>query len=126
MRKIDTTGAPTAIGPYSQAIQAGDYLFSSGQIPINPATGNIAQGDVKEQTKQVLNNIRAILKEAGAKLSDVVKTTVFLKDLKDFSKVNEIYSEYFNEPYPARSSIEAARLPKDVLVEIEFIAVVKI
>lgn len=122
IKQINTTTAPAAIGPYSQATKAGSLLFSSGQIPIDPASGEVVEGGVEEQTIQVLENINALLKSEGLSFSDVVKTTVFLQDLKEFSKVNDIYSRYFTEPYPARSCVEVARLPKDVLVEIEFIA----
>lgn len=123
--KINTNNAPKAIGPYSQAIQAGDLLFASGQIPINPATNEVVDGGIEEQTKQVLKNIDAILNSEGLQHSNVVKTTVFLKDMNDFSLFNSVYADYFTEPYPARSCVEAAKLPKNVLVEIEFIAIVK-
>lgn len=123
--EIKTNDAPAAIGPYSQGIQIGNLLFSSGQIPINPATNEIVTGGITEQTKQVFENIKAVLKAGNAKLSDVVKTTVFIKDLNDFAELNEVYASYFEAPYPARSCVEVARLPKDVLVEIEVLAVVK-
>lgn len=120
---INTNDAPAAIGPYSQAIKAGNMLFISGQGPFNPKTMEIVDGDVKAQTSQVLKNIDAILKEAGADFSNVVKTTVFLKDMEDFSEINEVYVEYFGEHKPARSCVEVARLPKDIKVEIELIVV---
>lgn len=120
---IHTNDAPAAIGPYSQAIKAGNMLFISGQGPFNPKTMEIVDGDVKAQTSQVLKNIDAILKEAGVSFSNVVKTTVFIKDMEDFSEINEVYVEYFGEHKPARSCVEVARLPKDIKVEIELIAV---
>ena len=120
---INTNDAPAAIGPYSQAIKAGNMLFISGQGPFNPKTMEIVDGDVKAQTSQALENIGAILKEAGADFSNVVKTTVFLKDMEDFSEINEVYVEYFGEHKPARSCVEVARLPKDIKVEIELIVV---
>lgn len=120
---IHTNDAPAAIGPYSQAIKAGNMLFISGQGPFNPKTMEIVDGDVKAQTSQALENIGAILKEAGADFSNVVKTTVFIKDMEDFSEINEVYVEYFGEHKPARSCVEVARLPKDIKVEIELIVV---
>lgn len=125
MKQINTKGAPAAIGPYSQAIKTGDLLFASGQIPVNPATGDIADGGIENQAEQVLKNIDAILKSEGFDFSNVIKTTVFLKDLNDFEKVNGIYANYFSEPYPARSCVEVAKLPKEVLIEIEFVAATK-
>ena len=113
---ITTNNAPGAIGPYSQAIKKGKLIFVSGQLPVNPQTGEIPE-DIKEQTKLSLNNVKEILEEAGASLDDVVKTTVFLKDLSNFSEVNEIYGEFFTENYPARCCVEVARLPKDAGVE---------
>ncbi|MEK3785171.1 MULTISPECIES: RidA family protein [Paenibacillus] len=121
MKPISTERAPGAIGPYSQAMQAGDFIFTSGQLGLDPATGEFGQG-VEEQARLSLNNVKAILEEAGSSLSNVVKTTVFLKDMNDFAKVNEVYSSFFEQPYPARSAVEVARLPKDALVEIETIA----
>lgn len=118
---INTKDAPSAIGPYSQAVRAGGFLFASGQIPIDSKTGEISQ-DIREQTKQVLKNIKAILTEAKLSVSDVIKTTVFLKNIENFSEINDIYASFFSEPYPARSCVEVSRLPKDVLIEIEFIA----
>ena len=120
---INTNDAPAAIGPYSQAIKAGNMLFISGQGPFNPKTMEIVDGDVKAQTSQALENIGAILKEAGADFSNIVKTTVFIKDMEDFSEINEVYVEYFGEHKPARSCVEVARLPKDIKVEIELIVV---
>ncbi|KGE19563.1 RidA family protein [Paenibacillus wynnii] len=120
-KQIATTNAPGAIGPYSQAIAAGNWVYTSGQLGMNPETGDLAEG-VQEQARQALNNVKAILEEAGASLEHVVKTTVFLKDMNDFAAVNEIYSTFFTEPYPARSAVEVARLPKDGLVEIEAVA----
>lgn len=120
---IHTDNAPAAIGPYSQAIKAGNLLFVSGQVPFVPATGEIVEGDVKAQTAQSLKNLQAILKEAGADFSNVVKTTVFIKDMNEFAQINEVYAEYFGENKPARACVEVARLPRDVKVEIELIAV---
>lgn len=121
---ISTDNAPGAIGPYSQAIKAGNMVFVSGQIPINPATGEFVSGDIHEQTSQVLRNLSAILDAAGCSLNDVVKTTVFLADMDDFSAMNAVYSEFFIDNKPARATVEAARLPRDARVEIECIAVV--
>ena len=119
---IQTANAPAAIGPYSQAIRAEGWLFMSGQIPINPKTGSVEAANVKEQTVQVLENMSAVLEEAGLSLLDVVKTTIFLHDMNDFATVNEVYGSYFKKPYPARATVQVARLPKDVKVEIEAIA----
>jgi 2-iminobutanoate/2-iminopropanoate deaminase len=120
---ISSEKAPKAIGPYSQAVGAGDLVFLSGQIPIDPATGNLVEGSIQHQTERVLENIKAVLEEAGLSLSAVVKTTVFLKNLSDFSQMNEIYSKYFTFKPPARSTVEVSRLPRDVQVEIDAIAV---
>ena len=120
---IHTENAPAAIGPYSQAVKAGNLLFVSGQVPFVPETMEIVEGDVKAQTAQSLKNLQAILKEAGADFSNVVKTTVFIKDMNEFAQINEVYAEYFGENKPARACVEVARLPKDVNVEIELIAV---
>ena len=117
---IHTENAPAAIGPYSQAVKAGNV---SGQVPFVPETMEIVEGDVKAQTAQSLKNLQAILKEAGADFSNVVKTTVFIKDMNEFAQINEVYAEYFGENKPARACVEVARLPKDVKVEIELIAV---
>ncbi|MCX7830324.1 MAG: RidA family protein [Acidobacteria bacterium] len=116
---VSTENAPAAIGPYSQAVKVGQFLFVSGQIPINPSTKEIVEGGIEEQTKMALENLKAIVEAGGSNLANVVKTTVFLKDMNDFSKMNGVYSQYFNENPPARAAIEVARLPKDVLVEIE-------
>jgi len=121
---ISTTSAPGAIGPYSQAVQIGDFIFTSGQLGLNPETGEFGSG-VQEQAQLALSNVKAILEAAGSSLDQVVKTTVFLKDMNDFAAVNEIYASFFSEPYPARSAVEVARLPKDGLVEIETIASLK-
>jgi 2-iminobutanoate/2-iminopropanoate deaminase len=121
-KEILTKEAPAPIGPYSQAIDAGSFVFCSGQIPLDPISGEIiGTGDVEAQTRQVMKNIAAVLKQAGADFNKVVKTTIFLKNMGDFPKVNSIYGEFFEAPYPARSTVEVARLPKDVLVEIEVI-----
>ncbi len=118
---IATTAAPGAIGPYSQAIDTGSFVYASGQIPINPATGEIPEG-ITEQTRQSLENVKAILAEAGLTVANVVKTTVFLRDMADFGAMNEVYGKVFTEPYPARSAVAVRELPKGVLVEIEVIA----
>ena len=124
MQVVSTKEAPAAIGPYSQGIIVNNVFYSSGQIPLT-AEGEMVNGDVQEQTHQVFKNVQAVLKEAGASLESVVKTTVFIKDMNEFGKVNEIYGEYFHTHKPARSCVEVARLPKDALVEIEVIALVK-
>lgn len=121
MREIKTANAPAAIGPYSQAIVSGNMLYTSGQIPINPATGEIPEG-VEAQARQALTNVKNLIEASGASIDNVVKTSVFIKDMNDFAEINEIYAEFFTEPYPARSCVEVARLPKDVLLEIETIA----
>lgn len=123
-KAIKTLDAPGAIGPYSQAVQIGDFIYTSGQIPVNSATGEIPEG-IENQTKQSLENIQAILVESGLTMGNVVKMTVFLKDMNHFNKVNAGYASFFEEPYPARSAVEVARLPKDVLIEIEAIASLK-
>ncbi len=120
---IRTDKAPAAIGPYSQAVRTEKFLFTSGQIPINPATGEIVEGDITRQTEQVFENIKALLEAAGASLDKVVKTTVFLKDMGDFAAMNAVYAQYFTENQPARSCVQAAALPRNVAVEIETIAV---
>jgi 2-iminobutanoate/2-iminopropanoate deaminase len=124
MKTIHTDEAPAAIGPYSQGVIVDKLFFSSGQIPLT-ASGEIVTGDVKEQTHQVFKNLQAVLKEAGASLETVIKATVFIKSMDDFGSINEIYGEYFSAHKPARSCVEVARLPKDVLVEIEVVALVK-
>ena len=120
---IATTNAPAAIGPYSQAVQVGNMLFASGQVGIDPATGNFVEGAVKEQTAQAFKNVKAILTEAGLDISDVVKTTVFLADMGDFGAMNEVYASQFEGAFPARSAVAVKTLPKNGLVEIEVIAV---
>ena len=122
MKAISTTKAPGAIGPYSQGIQIGEFIYTSGQIPIDPATGTFAEGGIKEQTRQSLQNIKAILEEAGSSMDKVVKTTVFLADMNDFADMNSVYAEFFSEPYPARSAVAVKTLPKKALVEIEVVA----
>ena len=119
---ISTTKAPAAIGPYSQAIRVGNLVYTSGQIPIDPATGNFVEGGIKEQTRQSLTNIKAILEEAGLSMADVVKTIVFMADMNDFADMNSVYAEFFAEPYPARSAVAVKTLPKGALVEIEVVA----
>ena len=119
---ISTPKAPAAIGPYSQAIRVGNLVFTSGQIPIDPATGVFVEGGIKEQTRQSLSNVQAILEEAGLSMSHVIKTTVFLADMNDFADMNAVYAEFFSEPYPARSAVAVKTLPKGALVEIEVIA----
>lgn len=124
-RIISTDTAPKAVGPYSQAIEAGGFLFVSGQLPLHPQTGEIVGSDISAQTGQSIENIRAILAAAGASLSDVVKTTVFLQDMGHFARMNEVYQQYFGESAPARSTVQVAKLPKNALIEIESIAVVE-
>lgn len=121
---IATENAPGAIGPYSQAVKAGNMVFCSGQIPIDVATGEFVSDDVADQTRQVLTNLSAVLEAAGTSLNNVVKTTVFLADMNDFTAMNEVYAEFFSENKPARATVQAARLPKDARVEIECIALV--
>jgi 2-iminobutanoate/2-iminopropanoate deaminase len=125
LQKILTKKAPAPIGPYSQAILVdGKFLYTAGQIPIDPATNTIVDGDIKTQTRQVLRNLEEILRSGGASLNSVIKTTVFLKDMNDFAAMNEVYAEAFGNAAPARSAVEVARLPKDVKVEIEAVALV--
>ncbi len=119
---ISTDKAPQAIGPYSQAIEVNGMVFTSGVIPINPATGELVTGTIEEQATQAIGNLAALLEAAGTSTDKVMKTTVFIKDMNDFGKVNEIYAKYFTKDFPARSCVEVARLPKDVLIEIEAIA----
>lgn len=121
---IQTSDAPAAIGPYSQAIKAGNLLFVSGQIPINPATGQVVSGDIVAETHQVMKNLDAILTKAGGSLNNVAKATIFIKDMNDFAKINEVYAGYFGGTFPARETVEVSRLPKDVNVEISVIAVI--
>ena len=121
-RTIATTDAPAAVGPYSQAIAVGDLLFCAGQIPLDPATGALVEGDITAQTTRVLENVRAVLAANGMTFADVVKSTVFLTDLADFGAMNAVYASYFTEPYPARSTVQVAALPRGASVEIEVIA----
>lgn len=123
MNEIKTDLAPAALGPYSQGIQAGGLLFTSGQIPADPETGALVGRDIETQAGQALANLRAVLRAAGADLSNVVKTTVYLRDMGDFAVFNQVYAAHFSAPYPARSCVQAGRLPKDALVEIEAMAV---
>ena len=122
MEVISTKKAPAAIGPYSQAIQVGNLVYTSGQIPIAPATGTFVEGGIIEQTRQSLTNVKAILEEAGLMMANVIKTTVFMADMNDFADMNSVYAEFFKEPYPARSAVAVKTLPKGALVEIEVIA----
>lgn len=122
MKQISTQNAPAAIGPYSQAIEVNGFVYASGQLPIDPATGVFPEGGVKEQTRQSLLNVKAILEEAGLALSNVVKTTVYLADMDDFAAMNEVYSQFFAQPFPARSAIAVKALPKGALVEVEVVA----
>jgi 2-iminobutanoate/2-iminopropanoate deaminase len=119
---ISTSSAPAAIGPYSQAVRAGNLLFLSGQIPLDPATGNLVEGGIEAQTRQVFKNIGEILQAGGTSFDGVVSATVYLADMDDFAKVNEIYATYFSSPAPARATVQVARLPKDCLVEIQVVA----
>ncbi|MCX7774113.1 MAG: RidA family protein [Clostridia bacterium] len=121
---VSTDKAPAAIGPYSQAVISGGFLFTSGQIAINPQSGQIEKTDAEGQARQVLENLKAVLAARNLGLDSVVKTTVFIKNMGDFAGINQVYAEYFKEPYPARSCVEVARLPKDVLVEIEVVAAI--
>ncbi len=120
MERISTNKAPGAIGPYSQAVKAGGFLYTSGQIPVDPSTGVIPEGPVA-QARQALTNVTNLIKAAGCDVSKTVKTVVFIKNMEDFAAINEVYAQFFTEPYPARSCVEVARLPKDVLIEIEAI-----
>ena len=121
---IKTSNAPGAIGPYSQAIKVGEFVYTSGQVAIDPATGEFIGGGIAEQTERVLRNVAAVLEAAGSSLDQVVKTLVFLADMNDFSAMNEVYAKFFSEVPPARSTVEAARLPKDALIEIEAVALI--
>lgn len=125
MKVLHSEKAPAALGPYSQAIVAGDFVFASGQVPIDPSTGVFAEGGIKEQTWQSLTNVSNVLAEAGINLSNVVKTTVFLSDMDNFAAMNEVYAQFFTEPFPARSAVAVKTLPKGALVEIEVIATLK-
>ena len=120
LKEVSTQNAPAAIGPYSQAIKVGNILFTSGQIPVNPQNGEIPEG-VEAQAKQAMTNVKNLVEASGASMDNVIKTTVFIADMNDFAKINEIYSQFFTKPYPARSCVEVARLPKDVLLEVEAI-----
>jgi 2-iminobutanoate/2-iminopropanoate deaminase len=119
---VSSPDAPKAIGPYSQAVRSGQLLFVSGQVPLDPATGKLVEGDIAAQTRQVFTNLAAVLEAGGRSFADVVKTTVFLADMNDFTAVNEVYGTYFTQPYPARATVQVARLPKDARVEIDLIA----
>ena len=123
MKVLHTEKAPAAIGPYSQAIEANGMVFASGQIPLAPATGEVVEGGIKEQTRQALTNAAGVMEAAGLTLANVVKTTVFMADMNDFAAMNEVYSTFFSEPFPARSAVAVKALPKGVLVEVECIAV---
>lgn len=125
MNAISTKKAPAAIGPYSQAIRVGNIVYTSGQIPLDPATSTFVEGGIKEQTRQALTNIKAILEEAGTSMDNVVKTTVFMANMDDFADMNAVYAEFFTEPYPARSAVAVKSLPKGALIEIEVIAEAK-
>lgn len=122
LRRVHTEDAPAAIGPYSQGIASGDLVFTAGQIPLDPVTMQVVEGDIAVQTDRALKNLRAILEEAGASLSSVIKTTVFLADMNEFSAMNEVYARWFGDHRPARSAVEVSRLPKDVRIEIEAVA----
>ena len=120
---ISSPGAPKAIGPYSPAVRAGQLVFLSGQVPMDPATGNLVEGDIAAQTRRVFDNLGALLTAGGLSFANVVRTTVFLADMNDFAAMNQVYATFFSEPYPARSTVQVARLPKDARVEIDLIAV---
>lgn len=122
---VKTDKAPQAIGPYSQAIEVNGMVYTSGVVPIDPATGNVVEGDIKVQATRVFESMKALLEAAGSSCEDVVKTTVFIKDMNDFAALNEIYADYFTGDFPARSCVEVARLPKDVLIEMEAVAIKK-
>lgn len=123
MKSIHTNQAPAAIGPYSQAIEANGMIFASGQIPIDPATGQFVEGGIQEQTRQALTNARSILQAAGTDMENVIKTTVYLSDINNFAAMNEVYAQFFTEPFPARSAVAVKDLPKGALVEIEVLAI---
>ena len=122
MKETSTDRAPAAIGPYSQAVETGNMIFTSGVIPVDPKTGEISGNDAAEQAEQAFNNLKALLEESGSGMDRVVKTTVFIKNMDDFSRINEVYARHFFKPYPSRSCVEVARLPKDVLIEVEAVA----
>jgi len=121
---VSTENAPKAIGPYSAGVKAGDFVYTAGQLGIDPATGSFVEGGIEAETRQAMNNLRAVLEAAGASLENVVKTTVFLRDMNDFAAMNAVYAEFFTADFPARSAVQVARLPKDAAVEIEAIAFV--
>ncbi len=121
-QEIRTEKAPGAIGPYSQAVEAGGMIYTSGMIPINPETGELVTGSAEQQAEQAISNLKNLLEAAGSSMDKVVKTVVFIRDMEDFAKINEVYAGYFSQPYPARSCVQVARLPKDVAIEIEAIA----
>src|SRR5215467_11296167 len=120
--RVQTDGAPKAIGPYSQAIKTNGLVFCSGQVALDPATGQVIEGGIREQTERVMRNLAAVLEAAGSSLQQAIKTTVFLADLGDFSEMNEVYGSFFSEPPPARSTVQVSRLPKDVKIEVDVIA----
>lgn len=122
---ISTNHAPQAIGPYSQGVKVGNFIFTSGQIPLHPTTGEVVSTDIEIQTKQVLENLKNVLEAGDSDLEHVIKTTVFIKNMDDFQKINEIYGTYFDKVYPARSCVEVSKLPKGVLIEIEAVAIIK-
>jgi 2-iminobutanoate/2-iminopropanoate deaminase len=122
MKTVSTADAPTPVGPYSQAVRAGGWLFVAGQIPLDPATGNLVDGDITAQTRRVLDNIGAVLRAGDLSFAHVVRTTVFLADMGDLAAMNQVYGTYFSAPYPARATVQVARLPRDVRIEIEAIA----
>jgi 2-iminobutanoate/2-iminopropanoate deaminase len=122
MKTVSTADAPTPVGPYSQAVRAGGWLFVAGQIPLDPATGNLVDGDITAQTRRVLDNIGAVLRAGDLSFAHVVRTTVFLADMGDLAAMNQVYGTYFSDPYPARATVQVARLPRDVRIEIEAIA----
>lgn len=122
---INTDRAPQAIGPYSQGVKVGNFIFTSGQIPLDPITGEIISVDVEVQTKQVLENLKQVLESGDSDLDHVIKTTVYIKNMDDFQRINEVYGTYFKSPYPARSCVEVSKLPKGVLIEIEAVAIIK-
>lgn len=122
-KEISTKNAPAAIGPYSQAIEVNGMIYTSGMIPINPQTGELVTGSVEEQAEQAFSNLKALIEASGSSMDKVVKTVVFIKNMDDFGKINAIYEKYFTEPYPARSCVEVARLPKDVVLEVEAVTI---
>ena len=124
-KEIKTDKAPKAIGPYSQAIVANGFVFASGQIPVDPATGELNQGSLEDQARQVLKNLAAVFEAAGSSMDHVVKANVYLQDMNDFSRMNAVYAEFFKVPYPARAAVQVARLPRDVKIEIEAVAILK-